>query len=84
MRGSSLSVQVNNSIIGHFISGPSVNINFSTNSFIEVTNQCQVKVCVLIISSTIQRSIIDVGMIVDLQITPFTPYILISVPWANM
>lgn len=84
MRGSSFSVQVNNSIIGHFISGPSVSINFSTNSAIEITNQCQVKICVLLISSTIQRDVINVGMIANLQVTPFTPYILISVPWAGL
>lgn len=84
MRATSLSVQLNNSIVGHFISGPSVSINFSTNSHIEITNQCQVKICVLIISSTIQRDVIDVGMKANLRVTSFSPYILISVPWANL
>ena len=62
LRGTSLSCQLNNDTNGYFIDEPSIRIGFTSSSSINVRNDCQVKLCVVIISANnITRKVINVG-----------------------
>lgn len=85
LRGTVLSAQLTNDTTGIFVSEPMVSINFTASSSIQIRNDCQVKLCVVVISSGVsRRNVINVGSSVNIAVTSLSPYIMIAVPWYSL